>query len=67
MQGFIDETRVEVYSGDGGAGSVLLPQRKIRPLKAGPTAVTAGAEGTFVFQVKTNLKNPLPSQSQTCL
>ncbi len=55
MQGFIDETRLEVYSGDGGAGSVSFRREKYVP-QGGPDGGDGGRGGNVVFQVKKNLK-----------
>ncbi len=55
MQGFIDETRLEVYSGEGGAGSVSFRREKYVP-QGGPDGGDGGRGGNVVFQVKNNLK-----------
>ncbi|MDA3955326.1 GTPase ObgE [Oceanispirochaeta sp.] len=55
MQGFIDETRLEVYSGDGGAGSVSFRREKYVP-QGGQDGGDGGSGGNVVFQVKKNLK-----------
>jgi GTPase len=55
MQGFIDETRLEVYSGEGGAGSVSFRREKYVP-QGGPDGGDGGRGGNVVFLVKNNLK-----------
>lgn len=55
MQGFIDETRLELYSGDGGPGCVSFRREKY-VAKGGPDGGDGGRGGNVVFEVKKNLK-----------
>ena len=55
MRGFIDETTVEVSSGNGGPGSVSFRREKYAP-KGGPDGGDGGKGGNVVFKVKKNLK-----------
>ncbi len=55
MRGFIDETTIEVSSGNGGPGSVSFRREKYAP-KGGPDGGDGGKGGDVVFKVKKNLK-----------
>ena len=55
MRGFIDETTIEVSSGNGGPGSVSFRREKYAP-KGGPDGGDGGKGGNVVFKVKKNLK-----------
>ncbi len=55
MRGFIDETTIEVSSGNGGPGSVSFRREKYAP-KGGPDGGDGGRGGNVVFKVKKNLK-----------
>ncbi len=55
MRGFIDETTIEVSSGNGGQGSVSFRREKYAP-KGGPDGGDGGKGGNVVFKVKNNLK-----------
>lgn len=55
MQGFIDETRLELFSGDGGAGCVSFRREKY-VAKGGPDGGDGGRGGNVIFEVKKNLK-----------
>ncbi|MBI9098179.1 MAG: GTPase ObgE [Spirochaetaceae bacterium] len=55
MQGFIDETRLELFSGNGGPGCVSFRREKY-VAKGGPDGGDGGRGGNVVFEVKKNLK-----------
>ena len=55
MNGFVDETIIEVSSGDGGAGAVHFRREKYVP-KGGPDGGDGGDGGDSVFLIKKNLK-----------
>ena len=55
MNGFIDETILEVNSGKGGPGAVSFRREKYIP-KGGPDGGDGGKGGDVVFKVKSNLK-----------
>lgn len=55
MQGFIDETRLELFSGNGGPGCVSFRREKY-VAKGGPNGGDGGRGGNVVFEVKKNLK-----------
>ncbi len=55
MQGFIDETRLEIYSGDGGPGCVSFRREKY-VAKGGPDGGDGGRGGDVIFEVRKNLK-----------
>ncbi len=55
MQGFIDETRLEIFSGDGGPGCVSFRREKY-VAKGGPDGGDGGLGGNVIFEVRKNLK-----------
>jgi len=55
VQGFIDETRLELFSGDGGPGCVSFRREKY-VAKGGPDGGDGGRGGNVIFEVKKNLK-----------
>ena len=55
MRGFIDETTIDVSSGNGGSGSVSFRREKYAP-KGGPDGGDGGKGGNVVFKVRNNLK-----------
>ena len=55
MNGFIDETILDVNSGKGGPGAVSFRREKYVP-KGGPDGGDGGKGGDVVFKVKNNLK-----------
>lgn len=55
MQGFIDETRLELYSGNGGPGCISFRREKY-VARGGPDGGDGGRGGNVVFEVKRNLK-----------
>ena len=55
MFGFIDETTIEVASGNGGKGSVSFRREKYVP-KGGPDGGDGGRGGDALFVVRRNLK-----------
>ena len=55
MNGFVDETILDVNSGKGGRGAVSFRREKYIP-KGGPDGGDGGKGGDVVFKVKSNLK-----------
>jgi GTP-binding protein len=54
MSAFVDETRLEVRSGDGGAGSASFRREKYIP-RGGPDGGDGGKGGDLVFVTRRNL------------
>ncbi len=55
MERFVDEALIEVFSGDGGAGSVHFRREKFIP-RGGPDGGDGGDGGSVRFLVRLNLK-----------
>ena len=55
MEGFADETYIDVSSGKGGNGAVSFRREKYIP-KGGPDGGDGGDSGDVVFVVRNNLK-----------
>jgi GTP-binding protein len=55
VQGFIDETRLELFSGNGGPGCISFRKEKYVEF-GGPNGGDGGRGGDVVFQIKRNLK-----------
>jgi GTP-binding protein len=55
VRGFVDETLIEVASGNGGDGAVSFRREKYIP-RGGPDGGDGGDGGRVVFEVRSNLK-----------
>lgn len=52
---FVDETVVELWAGDGGAGAVSFRREKFVP-KGGPDGGDGGSGGNCIFKVSSNIR-----------